>query len=154
MTDDSSEPTIEAGDVLKSEMTGDTHTVQKVEDREVHFNRLTPIHIESIKRDLGKGTLTKVEHEEIDTEIYDLPTNGNDSGAGTFTEVTITKVVNGYHLDGSTTEGERYATFFSRIRATIEDGPTQTAIGLSMHESLTFEDIEFRLGHNELHLRE
>ena len=154
MEESSSEPSIEAGDRLKSAMTGDTHTVQKIEDGKAHFNRLSPIYVDEIKEDLQRGALTKVEHDEINTEIYDLPTNEWNSGAGTFEEVTITKVVNGYHLDGYTTKGERFATFFSRIKATLESGVTQSAIGLSMHEDLTFEDIEFRLGRDELHLRD
>ena len=84
----------------------------------------------------------------MNTDQYDLPTRGVSAGVGTFTEGTVTKLPDGYHVKGSSTQGLRFEAF---IEAAYVDYLTEPDI--EVEGTLDVTGLEFRLSENELHLR-
>jgi len=85
----------------------------------------------------------------MQTELYNLPTHGKDSGAGTFEEGTLTKIEGGYHIEGGSEYGHRYATYVPVVYVGYQVTPE-----MSLHETKDMAGMDFRLGDGELHLRE
>jgi len=84
----------------------------------------------------------------MQTELYDLPTHGKDSGAGTFEEGTLTKIEGGYHIEGSSEYGHRYGAYVPVVFTDYQVTPD-----MSLHETKDVAGMDFRLGDGELHLR-
>lgn len=84
----------------------------------------------------------------MNTELYDLPTSGKDSGAGTFHEGTVTKLDGGYHLTGASEYGYNFGCYLDVVYVGYHE-----EIDMALHDERDVTGMEFRLGDGELHLR-
>lgn len=85
----------------------------------------------------------------METDLYDLPTRGRDSGAGTFAEGTVTKIDGGYHVQASSERGVRFGAFLDAVYVGFREEPE-----MGLHDEMDVGGEEFRIGDGELHLRE
>jgi len=82
------------------------------------------------------------------TDLYDFPTSGRDSGHGTFTTGTVTKIQNGYHLTGSSERGINFGAYLDVVYVGYQEEPD-----MDCYDTFDVSETEFRLGDGELYLR-